>query len=64
MQFQLTAQVKLGNAEMVNAVDALGAISAVLEHALDADQPPQTHVQPLRDVNGNSVGQIEWSVSQ
>jgi hypothetical protein len=64
MQFQLTAQVKLGNAEMVNAVDALGAISAVIEHALDADQTPQTHAQALRDVNGNSVGQIEWSVSQ
>jgi len=60
----LFAHVVLGNAAIAEPVDALGAMSAVLEHALDVDQPPESHAQPLRDANGNTVGEIRWKVSR
>ena len=60
----LSAHVVLGNDAMGEPVDALRAISAVLEHALDVDRPPESHAQPLRDENGNAVGEIRWKGSR
>ena len=60
----LFAHVVLGNAAISDPVDAMRAMSAALEHALDVDQPPESHAQPLRDENGNTVGEIRWKVSR
>lgn len=60
----LRAHVVLGNAAMPDAPDALEAIAAALTEALDVDEPPESHEQPLRDANGNTVGEIQWRVSR
>lgn len=60
----LFAHVVLGNAAMGDAPDALEAMAAALTEALDVDAPPESHAQPLRDANGNTVGEIRWKVSR
>ena len=60
----LFAHVVLGNAAMGDTPDALEAMAAALTQALDVDAPPESHAQPLRDANGNTVGEIRWKVSR
>ena len=60
----LFAHVVLGNAAMSEPPDALQTMTAALTQALDVDAPPESHAQPLRDANGNTVGEIRWRVSR
>lgn len=69
-RFTLTAEVSLGNAAMPAAPDALAAVSAFIESALDILTPEQIeesaadrYCRIIRDDYGNKVGRIEWGTA-
>lgn len=65
--FHLSAHVVMGWTgddwpadAMLSELDALEIISAEIGHKLDSIEPLNEHAAPLRDVNGNRIGEINW----
>lgn len=65
--FHLSAHVVMGWTgndwppdAMLSELDALEIISAEIAHRLDSIEPLNDVAAPLRDVNGNRIGEINW----
>lgn len=61
MTNHFTIDIRLANAQMLTAEDVAGALENV-QYQLESlgDESPEGYTRPIRDVNGNTVG--EWKV--